>query len=244
MHSKSWAFGQILVPLVFIAAILVSTPAAVACMGDCNICWYFGCNVCTVSGGNTSCTDCGHAEQLTQVVTPPTLVNFVGPRRVLITVQGYKSTNLQSITSCVVALSPIDGVQKVNSVTNLFSASGKRLPVTFGESVVPGLSLADIALEKGLADNDKAWNGFISNITGTVADNTPIHFVIDLTLKPGTSQEQFLANLRAQGVFVTSSSTRDGFPDVGHQYFRRLAATDLVVVYPEDRGHGHHPVQN
>jgi len=243
MHAKSWAFGRILIPLVFIVAILLSTSAVQACMGDCSAC--SGCSTCIVSGGSVECSGCGGQQQLANpVVTPPTIVNFVTSRRVLITVQGYKSTKLQSTTSCVVALSPVDGVQKVNSVTNLFSASGKPLPVTFAGSVTPGLSLADIALEKGLTDNDKAWNGFVSNITGTVADNTPIHFVLDLTLKSGISQEQFLANLRDQGVFVTSSSTRDGIPDAGHQYFRRLASTDLIVVYPEEHTHGHHPAEN
>ncbi len=229
---------SVLVLTCFVALLLAAPTPSRACMGDCNTCWAAGCRVCQVSGSSIRCTDCGHVDQLTAVRTPPTIVRFVTPRRALITVQGYKSTRLQTTTSCVVALSPVDGVERVNSVTNLESDRGRNLPVTFASALTPGLSLADLAIEKGFGSGDRAWNGFLSNITGEVADNTPLHFVIDVTLSRGTSQEEFLANLRTQGVFVTSSSSPLGVPDEGHQYYRKLGATDLVVVYPENRPDG------
>ena len=63
-------------------------------------------------------------------------------------------------------------------------------------------------------------------------NNTPNHFVVDVTLKAGTDAEDLVRALRTQGVFVTSSSNRTGVPDRGHHYFRRLGAGEILVAFP------------
>lgn len=231
MTTRRWSRISLLIGLFLALAFLLAPSSKVeACMGDCNICWANGCSYCYTDGGSTFCDGCIANEQL---AAPPTVVNFVSPRHVRLTIEGYKTTNLQPTTSCVTALSPIEGVERVNSITNYNSEVNRRFAeVTFSPAETPGRELASIAEEAGLGTG-APWSGFVSKITGTVRNNVFNHFVVDLTLEKGVRPEEFVQALRSQGVFVTSSSTPDGVPNAGHQYFRRMDKTELLVLYPD-----------
>jgi hypothetical protein len=230
---KHWTRIPLLVGLSLTCAFLLNLPAEVqACMGNnpCSGC-PSGCS-CTTDGSSTTC-DCSNQVFLASPL--PTIVNFLGHRRAQIIVRGYKTTHLQPLTSCVTALSPVEGIERVNSVTNHDSTTGRRFKeVAFFPSERPGQEVALLANEEGMPLGDQeSWFGFQSKITGTVADDVANHFVIDVTLKEGVSPEAFVQALRAQGVFATSSSTPDGVPNRGHHYFRRLASMDVLALYPK-----------
>lgn len=230
---KRWTRTPLLLGLSLTCVLLLNPATEVqACMsGDpCSGC-PSGCT-CESDGSSTSC-NCNN-EQL--AASPlPTIVNFLSPRRAQIIVRGYKTTHLQPTTDCVTALSPVEGIERVNSVTNHDSNTGQRFKeVTFFPAARPGQEVAALANEEGLPLGDQeTWFGFRSKITGTVADDVANHFVINVTLKPGVSPEAFVQALRAQGVFATSSSTPDGVPNRGHHYFRRLSSMDVLTLFPE-----------
>jgi hypothetical protein len=233
MTTRRWSRIPLLIGLSLALAFLLAPLEKVeACMGDCSLC--SGCSSCYTEGGSVYCSGCNQNNS-TVLATPDTIVSFVNPRHVRITVEGYKTTNLQPTTSCVTALSPIEGVERVNSIRNFNSDVNRPFQeVAFFPAETPGRELASIASAEGLPlGTGGNWFGFVSKITGTVNNNVSNHFVVDLTLKKGVQPEDFIRALRSQGVFVTSSSTPDGIPNAGHQYFRRLDATDLVVLYPE-----------
>lgn len=230
MLTRRWSQIPLLIGLFLtLAFLLTPTQEAQACMSDCQICWDFGCNVCSVSTDRISCTSCGGSQQIT---APPVVVNFINPRRVRLTIEGYKTTNLQPTTECITAFSPVDGVERVNSIRNYNSDVNRPFPeVTFSPAETPGREIAALAEQEGLGTGDP-WFGFSSEITGTVINNVSNHFVVDLTLKEGVRPEEFVQALRTQGVFVTSSSTPEGVPNAGHQYYRRMDKSELLVFYP------------
>ena len=228
---KRWSRLSLLLGLFLALAFLLAPSSKVeACMGDCDVCWDEGCMYCSVSNGEVTCDGCNIENQ---IASPPTVVRFLSPRHVRLTIEGYKTTKLQPTTSCVTALSPVEGVERVNSITNYNSDINRRFKeVAFSPAETPGRELAAIADAEGLGTGEP-WFGFVSKITGNVNDNVSNHFVVDLTLEKGVRPEEFVQALRSQGVFVTSSSSPDGVPDAGHQYFRRMDQTELLVLYPE-----------
>lgn len=231
MTTRRWSRIPLLIGLFLALAFLLAPSSKVeACMGDCNFCWANGCSYCEVNGGSTYCSGCIAQDQ---IAAPPTVVNFVSPRHVRLTIEGYKTTKLQPTTSCVTAFSPVEGVERVNSITNYNSDINRRFKeVTFSPAETPGRELAALANAEGFGNGDP-WFGFASKITGSINDNVANHFVVDLTLKKGVRPEEFIQALKSQGVFVTSSSSPDGVPDAGHQYFRRMDKTELLVLYPD-----------
>lgn len=227
-----WNRLLFLVGLSFVSVLLLGPAAEVeACMTlTCqDVC---GDDCCRVSGSTITC-GCGDLERLASF--RPTIVNFLSARRARISVEGYKTTHLEPATDCVTALSPVEGIERVNAVTNHNSDTGQRFKeVTFSPAERPGRELALLAGEEGLPLGDRGtWFGFKSKITGTVEDNVPNHFVIDVTLKEGVSPEEFVQALQTQGVFATSSSTPDGVPNPGHHFFRRLTSADVLVLFPQ-----------
>lgn len=243
MTTRNWPRIPLLIGLCLALAFLL-TPAkeAQACMSDCQICWDFGCNVCSVSTDRISCTSCGGSNE--QIAAPPVLVNFVSPRHVRLTIEGYKTTNLQPTTSCVTAFSPVDGVERVNSIRNYNSDINRPFQeVAFAPAETPGREIATLAEQAGFGGTGEPWFGFSSKITGTIVNNVSNHFVVDLTLKKGVRPEDFVQALKTQGVFVTSSSTPDGVPNEGHQYYRRMSNTELLVLYPNRPEKPEKPIQ-
>jgi hypothetical protein len=212
-----------------------------ACMADCDICWQLGCSSCSVGDGGVTCSDCGARA----IAAPATYVRFLSPTHARITVQGYKTTNLQPLNSCVTALSPVEGIDRVNSITNYDGTTGRPFQqITFSPTDKPGPEIAALAREQGVdLATEAAWAGFLSRITGTVHNNTPNFFVIDVTLKEGVAVDQFVESLRSQGVFATSSSTPDGIPNPGHQFFRRFGRGEIFVLFPQREGDPGHKVQ-
>jgi hypothetical protein len=215
-----------------LAYVLLLGPAAEveACMSN------DGCSSCSEpccrSDGSSTYCGCDVEQSL---APPPTIVNFLGSRHARITVPGYKTIHLEPATDCVTAMSPVEGIERVNAVTNHNSDTGHRFKeVTFSPAERPGRELALLADEEGLPlGGQGTWFGFKSKITGTVTDGLPNHFVIDVTLKEGVSPEDFIQALKTQGVFATSSSTPDGVPNPGHHYFRRLTAASMLVLFPQ-----------
>lgn len=228
-----WNRFLFLVGLSLVYVLLLATAAEVeACMTpSCDLC---GGTCCHISGSDIYC---GCDLDRATTPSPPTIVNFVSARRVRITVQGYKTTHLEPATDCVTAMSPVEGIERVNAVTNHNSDTGHRFKeVTFSPAERPGRELALLAGEEGLPlGGQGTWFGFKSKITGTVEDDLRNHFVIDVTLKEGVSPEDFIQALQTQGVFATSSSTPDGVPNPGHHFFRRLTAADVLVLFPPQR---------
>jgi len=231
MSTSHWSRISLLIGLFLTLAFLLAPAKEVqACMADCSIC--SGCS-CKASGGSVIC-DC-NANAAAQVVPSVTIVTFVSPRHVRLTIEGYKTTNLQPTTSCVTALSPVEGVERVNSITNYNSETDRRFKeVAFAPAETPGHELAALASEEGLPLGTGApWFGFLSKITGNVNDNVANHFVVDLILKKDVRPDDFVQALRSQGMFATSSSTPDGVPNPGHHHFRRLSSSEVLVLYPE-----------
>jgi hypothetical protein len=225
-----WNRLLFLVGLSLVYVLLLGPAAEVeACMTpSCEDVCGDGC--CIIRGSDIYCCNIE-----TLASSPPVIVDFVGLRRARITVQGYKTTHLEPATDCVTALSPVEGIERVNAVTNHNSDTGHRFKeVTFSPAERPGRELALLAGEEGLPlGGQGTWFGFKSKITGTVADDLPNHFVIDVTLKEGVRPEDFIQALQTQGVFATSSSTPDGVPNPGHHFFRRLTAADVLVLFPQ-----------
>jgi hypothetical protein len=233
MSTSHWSRISLLIGL-FLTLSFLLTPAkeVQACMGDCQECWDRGCSNCSIRDGSVTCDNCEAAAQL---ATPPTIVNFVSSTHVRLTIEGYKTTNLQPTTSCITAFSPVEGVERVNSITNYNSETDRRFKeVAFAPAERPGYELAALAGHEGLPLGTGApWFGFLSKITGNVNDNVSNHFVVDLTLKKGVRPDDFVQALRSQGMFATSSSTADGVPNPGHHHFRRLNSSEVLVLFPE-----------
>lgn len=241
MTTRTWSRIPLLTGLFVALTFLLAPPKEVqACMGDCDFCWSLGCTYCETSPDRLYCSGCGNTEQ---IAAPPTVVNFLSPRHVRLTIEGYKTTKLQPITSCITAFSPVEGVERVNSITNYNSDINRPFrEVSFSAAETPGREIAALADQEGLGTGEP-WFGFVSKITGSVNNNVSNHFVVDLTLKKDVRPEEFLEALKTQGVFVTSSSTPDGVPDAGHQFYRKMNRTELIVIYPEQREKPEKPAQ-
>lgn len=227
--------------LVFAALLLGSALDVQACMvpdppPGCEICSSEQC--CITDGSSTTCYNCEEQLQGTTIESPPTILNFLSNRRVLITLSGYKTTNLQPTNSCVVAISPVPGLGRVNSVKNADSRTGKPFAeVSFIRADAPGRAIVPIARERGFSPVSGApWHGFVSRIVGEVPSGVPNHFVIDVTLEEGTDLAAFVQALEAQGIFATGPALSGGTPDEGHQYFRRIGRSEIMVLFPADRG--------
>lgn len=231
MMRISWIVGAI-----GLLALLLMPASSQACMtDDCQICWDFGCSTCTTSPLRTSCTDCG-AQQLTAFEpTRTATVTFLGDRKAELVIPEYSTTQLQPITSCIVAFSPVPGVEDVEGVVNYNSDTGQPFDeVVFLPSSTPGPAAAELATKVGLPlASDTPWHGFQSQITGTVRDGVPNHFKLVLTLEEGVTPSEFLDALKLHGTFLTSSSDPNGIPTEHHNSFRRLGASNLVVNFAD-----------
>lgn len=180
------------------------------------------------------CEPCANSALFDEDVVYPgrTLISFAGPSRALVLLQGYSTTRLQPLTSCITALSPVSGIKDVGTIVNYNSVTGRPFAeVSFYPSLVPSIEAPNLAAHIGLLPApDKLWFGFQSKITGTVRDGVPNHFLIEVILEKGVSHEAFVANLKREGIFLTSSSDANGVPSEDHNYFKRISATEVLVV--------------
>jgi hypothetical protein len=224
--------------LTFICGMMIwGAPAELhACMADCGFC--SGCQTCDVEGGTITCTGCSGSSSSS--FKPPTVLQVLSPTHARLILKGYKTTNLQPLNACVTALSPVEGIERVNSVVNYNGLTQRPFDqITFSPLDATGPEIAKLAEQQGVIHADTAWSGFLSDITGEVNNNTPNYFIVDLTLDRNVAIDDLVASLKSQGVFVTSSSTHEGLPNPGHQFFRRLGDAGIVVVQgprdPRDR---------
>lgn len=156
-----------------------------------------------------------------------------GPRTVELTFPGYVTTHLAPPTRCVIALSPVAGIESVDAITNHDSRTGQIFSaVRFLADGGPADEIGRMAADLGHAGDKAAWSPFLSEITDEVADGVPNHFVVTVTLKDGATIDDLVKGLHDHGVFLTAPSNGAGVPDGDHAIFRSLREEDIVVVFP------------
>ena len=216
-------------------ALLLAIPAspAAACMTNpCQACWDNGCGC----WNGHACWPCDGGIEMLIPSSPDTLVTFVAPDRVELTFNGYDTVGFHPETSSVVAFPPLDSVASVDSVVNYDSRTRQPFSeVDFlkSEDNLSGVAVANLAEQQSMASESGAWYAFQSHITGTVEDGVPNYFVVELTLAEGVGPLDFIEELKAAGVFLTSGSTEDGIPN-HHPYFRQVAGGAILVDLPDE----------
>lgn len=208
---------------------LFAAPVAEACMvRPCPIgCSFLG--VCFCPTPEAVVTG-GFPDQA--VVTEPgtTTLTFIDETHVRVRVAGYATTNITDISECVVAVSPISGIESVDRITNLNSETFEQLAgVSFYPSDRPATAVSKLALDTGVPmESTSPWFSFESHITGSIPEGVPNHFDIEVTLQDGVTALDFINAVRSQGFFLTSSA-HDGVPSTGHQDFFPMGDGGLVI---------------
>ncbi len=170
----------------------------------------------------------------------PIEVSFPSKNRALIKVPGYLTTHLQPNQGCVVAVPPTEGVEKVNAVVNFDSRLGQPFEeVTFDYSSEAGALVAEFMAEYIDIGTGEPWEALVSEITGSVNDGVPNHFLVDVSIAKGVTPHEFVESLRGEGMFLTAAA-HDGVPhggeDGGHIFLKRFADFEMIVKYPSVEG--------
>jgi hypothetical protein len=209
LHRRATLPWALATALVLLAA-LATAPAARACM--------------------TTPPDCPPFEFCLPEITT---VTQTGERTATLSFPGYVTTHLAPPTRCVLALSPVAGVESVDAITNHDSRTGQPFSaVRFFADGGPADDIGQLATDLGHAGDKNGWSPFLSEITDEVADGVPNHFVVALTLKEGVTLEDLVKSLQDHGVFLTAPSNGAGVPDGDHAIFRSLRDEDIVVIFP------------
>ena len=228
MNRSRLAF---LIPLFVLSLGLSFAPSASAC-GSFR-CWLIFSDGSSLHGTCTILVQTAEKNPGSTVMyMGETTVTSLGGSHALVTVTGYAATSMSD--ACADGLSAVNGLQSVNSAIVLNTETGQPLRESrYRRNNLAGEGFAAAANESNLGPQGQPWQGFSSRVLRPVADETPLTYVFDVTLKPGFRIEQFAKNLSSEGFLGTARANGDGSLNPDHIHIRTLGLTPVnVVVLP------------
>ncbi len=213
--SNRASTGWLVAGFIFVGLLALGGAQPAAACGGPVCCGPWWCPCCWV---------CSSASSVTAGVIPPgeTTVHWLSPRRALLEIKFYETMEMeQESFECAVAFPPIEGVDRVNRVSMIDTVTGQPVEQRpWTAHPAPGPGFAALATEAGLNTPAKGWTGFVSSFNGPTKGGQMFNFLVDLTLKPGTRVEDFLAALHRNGVVANGSAHPDGTLDLHHYFLR------------------------
>lgn len=199
------------------------TVPATACMEPC---WDWDCPI--LPGGPTTSGLANGGD---------TFVRVLSPTQAVIEIASYTTPNMSNTYACSIALTPVDGIARIDRVSMVSLDSGNTLtgaigPYNWVPTQAPNAEFAQLLKEAGVSMAEQGWQGFFSEVPGGSQGGVAHAFRFEVTLVPGTNPLKLVKALRSQGLLANGSANFDGTLDYGHYHFRKVGDGDVHLVIP------------